>query len=150
MASRKSNAEEYGAKRARNNESVRKCRDKKRFEQIEKEKRLIYLERGAHASQPWPVLTCHADFGLLKAENDALKSTIISQAEEIRALKQQMSRTEPALAACQDVSAPPVAAVGIPPANSGAFAFTPQQMAQMHMFQQQFMQMLQQQQQPRS
>ena len=38
--------DDYGAKRARNNESVRKCRDKKRFEQLEKEKRLIYLERG--------------------------------------------------------------------------------------------------------
>lgn len=36
----------YADKRARNNEAVRKCRSKKRMAQMEKEKKLIYLERG--------------------------------------------------------------------------------------------------------
>ena len=36
----------YEVKRARNNEAVRKCRNKKKVEQERKERQLIYLERG--------------------------------------------------------------------------------------------------------
>ena len=44
--------ESYEAKRARNNESVRKCRRKQKLEQVEQHKKLVCLERGAPAHAP--------------------------------------------------------------------------------------------------
>ena len=48
-ADKSDSPEDYIEKRARNHEAVRKCRDKKRSEQTDKEKKLIYLERGVFA-----------------------------------------------------------------------------------------------------